>query len=549
MSLPAFLLLVATLVQLVVPIVGASERWWELIWLVIFGLAGWQLWHDALLPSMMPIYLLLVIMCFIFLIRRYLQWGNNVASQRRLWSSVIAMLLSLPLLAIPVVEATVLPFDGFDYRQDGWVEGFDGMHATLQKRYAFGKWKQINWDELYARHYPQVVAAAQAGDEKAYYVALRGYVFGLSDGHVGIDGEVHGAVETAVIGGDFGFALLKLDDGRVIAQIVDPHGAASRAGMAWGAEILTWNGLPIHEAVASVSPVWASRPPATAQNLSLTQHQLLTRAPVGAEIAITFRNQDERQTESTTLKATNDRFKTYRESVHWQMAGPPSDSVDAMLLDDGIGYIRIAALEPTSQGLDPVDAMEQMMQQMVADGVQALVLDVRGNRGGLDTLVPAMMGYFAPTRLYYEGITVYNPLLQEFSRLFSLHVDPNDLQFTNPVVVLVDHRTKSSGEGFGLIAKALPNATVIGMYGTDGSFGMSSSSIMLPTGIEVIYPWGQSVDQNGVVQVDGDAQLVGGVHPDSRVPLSLETARAIYLDGEDVVFDFALEHVQRQLGK
>ena len=68
------------------------------------------------------------------------------------------------------------------------------------------------------------------------------------------------AVETAVIGGGFGFAVLKLDDGRVIAHIIEPYSQAERAGMAWGAEIIRWDGQPIHEAVAAVPTVWAARP-------------------------------------------------------------------------------------------------------------------------------------------------------------------------------------------------------------------------------------------------------------------------------------------------
>ena len=137
-------------------------------------------------------------------------------------------LLSLPFLAVPVLEATLIPFEAKDYCDAGWVEAFDGLHATLQRRYAFGEWKRIDWDALYAEHQPNILAAERSEDKSAYYVALREYIYNLPDGHVSVYGDVHDEVERAAIGGGFGFAVLKLDDGRVIAHIV-------RAGYACGA--------------------------------------------------------------------------------------------------------------------------------------------------------------------------------------------------------------------------------------------------------------------------------------------------------------------------
>ena len=88
------------------------------------------------------------------------------------------------------------------------------------------------------------------------------------------------------------------------------------------------------------------------------------------------------------------------------------------------------------------------MQHVIDKEVQALIIDVRGNRGGLDTVVPAMMSYFTPERLHYEDIAYYSTRVKALT-LTSLYTKPNDQQFTKPVTVLVDHRTKSTGEGLG----------------------------------------------------------------------------------------------------
>lgn len=545
MSFPALLLLAVAIIQLVGPLFANAESWQRPFWLLTLVLVGWQLWHDSLLPSMVPLYLLLVILFLVFVIRQVRQ-GKSLGRKRPFFQALTS-LLSLPFLAIPIIEAALIPINPDDFRHESWTAAFDETHATLQTNYAFGEWKAIDWDALYTKHRPKVAAAEQARNEQAYYVALRQYLYEIPDGHVGIDGEIHGAAETAVIGGGFGFAVLRLADGRVIAHIVEPYGAAERAGMAWGADMIAWDGQPIHEAVAAVPTLWTSRPPATMQNMSLAQHQLLTRAPIGTRRTLTFRNQGDAHTKTVTLTARRDNFRPYWKAVLGETAVFPQEPISHAILDNNIGYIQIAALEPTSGELSPVDAMDQAMEQLVRANVPALILDVRGNRGGLDTLIPPMMSYFTSTRLLYEGITTHNLLLNRSSKLLSLYVNPNELQFTKPVTILVDQRTKSSGEGFGLIAKSLPKVNIVGIRSTDGSFGMAGASILLPTGIEIVYPWGQSVDRDGVVQLDGDHQLVGGVQLDIAVPLTFETAESIYLRGNDVVLDFAHDFLQQQL--
>ncbi|MEM7127545.1 MAG: S41 family peptidase [Chloroflexota bacterium] len=549
MSLPAFLLLTAVVVQLVGPLVSSLEKWCRLLWLLILGLTGWQVWHDSVLPSMISVYLLLAIMFLFFLAGSFRHWRYRAPLRKPYWLRTVAVCLSLPLVVIPVIEATVLPLGFDDYRRESWPVAFEHVHTTLQTHYAFGKWKKIDWHTLYDRHYPKIVEAEQMGDEKAYYVALREYIYALPDGHVGITSQHQNEAEWADIGGGFGFAVLRLNDGRVIAHIVDRYGPAARAGMTWGAEIVDWDGQPVSEAVASVPTLWASRPPATTRNVSIAQHQLLTRASIGTELIVTFRNQGASQTQTVILSAINDGFGTYRKAVHWQMAEPSTEPIRHVILNSNVGYIQISTLEPIPGKLGPVEAMNRAMQHMLDENVQALVIDVRGNRGGLDTMVPAMMSYFTPSRLHYEGVTTYNRWVKDFSRLFSLYVNPNELQFTKPVVVLVDHRTKSSGEGFGLIAKSLSTVSVVGIHGTDGSFGMAGASILLPTDIEVSYPWGQSVDLDGIVQVDSNHALEGGIQPDISIPLTFDIAKEIYLDGNDVVLNFAQDYLQKQLAK
>ena len=84
----------------------------------------------------------------------------------------------------------------------------------------------------------------------------------------------------------------------------------------------------------------------------------------------------------------------------------------------------------------------------------------------------------------------------------------------------------------------LPNATLIGFYGTNGSFGMVGDGVLMPGGQEIGWPFGQSLDKSRTVQIDS-RHLVGGVPPDVVVPRTVSTINRT-LRGDDVLLHRAL---------
>ncbi len=540
MSTPAVFLLAASLALLLRVVVGRRNfgRSDRVAWALVAALAAWQLLDDGLRIAFVPIYILVGIVAIAAIVRHVRHHRDLPLRRRYLVARIALVTLSLPLAAVPVIDAVVVPIAPDDLRDESWSAAFDELHHSLRAHYAFGEWKRVDWDRLHETYSPAVVAAERTGDADAYYRAVRSYIYAIPDGHLGIDGAAHHDARFADIGGGFGFGVARLDGGTFIAHTVDPDGPAAVAGIAWGAQIIDWDGEPIDEAIAATPTLWASRPSATLQTMAIAKQQLVTRAPVAEARRVTFRNPGG-PVDAATLVASDDGYRTL------DRPGPsaPGDGAPAVthhLLDGGVGFIRIASLE-TVAGVDPAEAMDRSMRAL--GHASALILDVRGNRGGWDGYVPKMMSYFTPDRLLYEHIALPSPIGDGHLRLHTLHVEPNELQFTRPVVVLIDDRTKSSGEGFALIARRLPNVELIGMTATDGSFGMAGGSVLLPTDIEVTYPIGVSLDADGLIQLDGDHLLQGGVEPETFVPLTFATAESIYLHGDDV----ELDHAQRLL--
>lgn len=445
-----------------------------------------------------------------------------------------------------------------DLHTDRWSTAFRRMNDTLSKRYGFTAWKQIDWEALDAEYAPRIVAAEQSGDMDAYYLALREYFFSIPDGHIKFSGGNSDVWHEAIDGG-FGLAVIKLDDDSVIAHVLVEGGPAADAGMTWGAEIIEWDGSPILEALEKVSPIWLGVPPATREGLSFAQQNLITRAPVGTEVNITYINDGETTSQSVWLSAIDDGMEPLFASLGQRASmrlrremGDEGESNNDMrppdfsILPEGYGYLHVYHVIPQEGDPDFVAIVDQAINEFVAQDVPGVIIDVRGNPGGFDQLVPQMMGYFFTKPDFYEymyfdnwltGISLMDPSV-------GLTIEPKTPHYDGPFAVLVDLGTLSSGEGFPLIAQRLPQGVVVGIYGTNGSFGMCCGTILLPGDFRLQYPVGQSLNAQRKVQLDSDHTLQGGVSPDIRVPLTRDTVQAMFLEGEDLVLNYAIAAIQ-----
>ncbi len=150
---------------------------------------------------------------------------------------------------------------------------------------------------------------------------------------------------------------------------------------------------------------------------------------------------------------------------------------DAKILDQSItgnfkiGYVRITQFnEPTAQELD------QKLNELQAQGMQALIVDLRYNPGGLLVSAVDVCGLFLPPRtmvVYTEG--------RDASQRREYFTSKNEKQRPNfPVVLLVNNGSASGSEIVAGALKDLNRAILVG----DTTFGKGSvqSVIQLPDG-------------------------------------------------------------------
>lgn len=448
-----------------------------------------------------------------------------------------------------------------DLQNLAWTEAFDAMHEYLSQRYAFGEWKAIDWDALYDEFAPRIAAAEANNEPSAYYLALREYAFSIPDGHIELNVNPDNCafvkqLKVEAVGGGYGLALLELDDGRVINYILSKSSPAARAGIQKGAEILTWNGQPTCEALDQVSIWWAMFPHATLEGQRLEKWRFLVRAPVGNRVEITYKNPTATKPRTVRLSAVSDHFQSlYCTQILNEQLDPSEPSVEGKILASGIGYLKIAAISDELGSASSISDIKKWVKKFIDQKVPGVMIDVRGNIGGQDDMVPDIVSFFFKTpdftqkqALHYEQAAFYNIKRKKFeieagSRLV---IKPNKLHYDGPVVALIDKGTISSGEGIPLAIQRLPQGTVIGTHGTYGSFGLTGGQIKLPSGYTLDFPTGQSLDAKQRIQLDSDHTLQGGILPDIRVPLTEENARASYIQGRDVVLEFAEKFLQER---
>ncbi|KAF5087141.1 Peptidase family S41 [anaerobic digester metagenome] len=436
-----------------------------------------------------------------------------------------------------------------------WSAAFRETCAYMEERYAFTEWRGVDWDALHAGYAPKIAEAEENEDSAAYYRTLREFVYAIPDGHVLVLSPDDFGAKHADIGGGYGLGVARLDSGEVIVTYVANGSDAERAGIRFGDEVVSWNGRPVGEAIDATSIIWTPIKPSTAEGILLHKLRFLTRAPVGTPVEIGIAGPADSVPRTVNLTATDDGYETLARTsiflgreVNDGAAGSSAElkamitneTVTTRTLPGGIAYIAVY-----EEFYDVYQPFKAAMKDAIADGAPGIVIDLRFNRGGDDNLAAAYAGWFVDRPVFYEYGTTYDPGTGEPAVLWESWTRPRPDRYEGPVALLVSPYTISSGEGLPKVFAESGTGAIVSWYGTNGAFGMESMGPVLPLGVMTAFPQGASLDENGRIQVDSNASLVGGVAPTVRVPMNEETlARA--MAGEDVQLSYAVDWIRAQ---
>ncbi len=187
------------------------------------------------------------------------------------------------------------------------------------------------------------------------------------------------------------------------------------------------------------------------------------------------------------------------------------------LMNNDVAYINILGMEGYgtnfSNELSSLNnILDTIMDDLEASGVSKLIIDIRFNTGGIDTVALDIVSRF----MDQERVSYFKKarLGDSFTENKPFSVGPKgDFQFTEDIILLTSPATLSAGELFALCMKDLPYVTVVG-ENTGGAFSTILAHV-LPNGAEVglsneIY----SDAQGEIFEIVG----IGPENQENRVP-------------------------------
>ena len=230
------------------------------------------------------------------------------------------------------------------------------------------------------------------------------------------------------------------------------------------------------------------------------------------------------------------------------------------MLNDSIGYICISTFSVEGCSKQIKRAFIELKQQ----GAKSLVLDVRGNGGGLLSEAVDVVNFFVPKG---KEIVKTKGKFKQMDHIYRSGNEPIDLEI--PLVVLVDGNTASASEILSGSLQDLDRAVIIGnrTYGK----GLVQSLRYLPyntsmkiTTAKYYIPSGRCVQAIDYSKRNADGSIArtpdslttvfhteagrevrdgGGIRPDIEVKIGKTPNILYYLVNEDMLFDYATQYV------
>ncbi len=415
-----------------------------------------------------------------------------------------------------------------DFSKDNYQGAFKKMFEKVALEYPFTSEKKLNWDALRQKYLTRI---ADVATEMDFYEIVHDFLLEFPDGHVG--GAFNARAFNAACGGGFGLSLTELTDRRVIVTKVFPSSPAQDAGIKEGAEIITWNGKPVAEAIDGVVPYFGNG--STAVTKRLGQILFLTRVPPDTEISVVFKNPDEYD-----MEAKMTAIMEY-DSLTSILFGGSQDAlalpVEGRILNQsGLGYIRINTFSDD----DNLEARlwDRYMKNLLDNEAPGLIIDMRQNGGGNLGLAMNFIAYFFEKEFDLFKRTYYNEEHKKFEEeIQPTHVIPAPILFKGKVAVLISPECMSACEGFTYAMAHDGRARIIGHYPSAGMFGeIGRGQYKLPGNLKLQFPTGRPEDMDGNLIIEGR-----GIQPDIVVPITENSA----LGKVDAVLEAAIEELSQ----
>jgi carboxyl-terminal processing protease len=402
------------------------------------------------------------------------------------------------------------------------LASFDTAWTRVRDSYYDASMRGLNWRALRDSLRPLVEHGDSRDDTRAAISAL---LSKLGESHFGVlPGEAMdaGAAPTSDRAGDAGLELRFIDSALVVTR-VDPGTPAASAGVRPGWIVEKIDTLEVLDALRAASKVSAGARRFALVRLTLNLNGRLT-GPAGGTIRMVARDgRDQRRELAVPLRETPGQV------VEFGALPPMHVRFEARRLTSHGGCVGVIRFNIFMTLVMPQfeDAMAELRP------CAGIVLDLRGNLGGVGAMIMGMSGHFFDKAEILGTIRMRETTMRFVANPIRVSRSGEAMKpYEGRVAVLVDELSASTTEILTAALQRFGRARVFGVP----SAGQALPAVVtkLPNGDRLMYVIGDFVGPGG-------ARLEGtGVMPDVPTPLS----RGALLSGRDDAFEAAVRWIQ-----
>ncbi|MCA9714824.1 MAG: hypothetical protein KC468_09075 [Myxococcales bacterium] len=389
---------------------------------------------------------------------------------------------------------------------------FSAVWTTVLEKHFDPTLNCLDWPALRQEYGARV---AEAKDVETAYAAINEMLGRLGQSHFQVISAEHVTDEQASGPAVCPLKVRWIDEAPIV---VDAAVDEVESGVPRGAELRSIDGHPVRELV-DAARVQARRPEEVAFLLG-NRIAASLHGPEGHEHTIEYVAEPGGGPEVREVACVIPRGELVSLG---NLRDLPTRVSSRMIEGTTVGYLSF-----NFWMLPLVKDVESRLAALREQGMRALVLDLRGNPGGVGAMsVPIARQFLRePGSL---GTLRFRDFEQEFN------VAGNPSAFDGPVAILVDEGTASTSEIFAAGMRDLGRATIIGARASAGA-ALPSLLERLEGGALLQYVVGDYHSPRGNI-AEGT-----GINPDIKV----EETRADFVAGRDPVLDAAVAHLSKQ---
>lgn len=396
------------------------------------------------------------------------------------------------------------------------LQSFDYIWRTIRDQHFDPTLGGVDWQAAYEELRPKVENAHSQEEARA---AMRALIAKLNQSHFNIIArEAYANIDSPARKGDKGGSLgisVRVLDGEAVVVKVLPEGAASRAGVRPGWIVKLIEGFDVKSLFPAIEQEFAENPRKEFYLARSVESRLA--GAIGDTLRVWFIDENDIEVEKSIVLEEEQGKK-----VVFGNFPPFYLRTESKIVAEKVGYFSFSVF------FDPLTLMpafDSAIQSFF--DLPGLIIDIRGNPGGIGAIPMGMAGWFIEEKNKDLGT------MRTRSNTLRFVVNPRARTYRGKVAILVDGCSGSSAEIFAGGIQGYPGVKIFGTR-TMGAT-LPSTAERLPNGDGFQYAMASYIARDGT-ELEGR-----GVFPDIEVTLS----RDALLDGKDPVIERAIDWILR----